>query len=146
MGWDGTPRPSWMQGRRDVIAVVRRWIPEGAAARHARLAISINLSSLALAVGLYALIRPPADWHDVGLLFAPFYFGFRPRQLARSEFVELAPAFLSMLALGVVVWLLIQPLGVFALAPLALVVVAPQIAIARLARPRLVSTLSVAEA
>jgi uncharacterized membrane protein YozB (DUF420 family) len=255
-----------MQGRRDVIAVVRRWIPEGAAVGRARLAIFINLSSLALAVGLYVLIRPAANWHDVGLLaalaaiavvaylaeanlklpptgffdaslvlamlalalagpgpalliwlipvamarvvtrrvplvspgfvadlssfalatlagagvlavaephsataaapalytagltmavvnftvgrllFAPFYYGFRPRQLAHSEFVELAPAFLSMLALGVVVWLLIEPLGVFALAPLALVVVVPQIAVARLARPRLVSTLSVAEA
>jgi hypothetical protein len=243
-----------------------RWIPQGATPRRARLAIVINLSSLALAVGLYALIQPPASWADAGLLVAlaaiavvaylaeanlklppsgffdaslvlamlalglagpgpalliwlvpevmarvvtrrvalitpgfvatassfalatlagagvlalasppsaaaaapalysaglamavvnftvarllcaSFYYGFRPRLLVRTEFVDLAPWFLSMLALGVVVWLLIEPLGVFALAPLALVVIAPQIALAQLARPRSVSTLSVAEA
>ena len=254
------------QNRPSPVAVVRRWIPEEATPKRARVAIAINLTSLLLAAGLYALIQPDASWQHADLLaalaaiavvaylteanlklpptgffdasivlamlalalagpgpalliwlipvamarvvarrvplvspgfvadlasfalatlagagvlalagpqspaaaapalytaglamaainftvgrllFAPFYFGFRPRQLARSEFFELAPAFMSMLALGVVVWLLIEPLGVFALAPLAAVVVVPQIAVARLARPRLVSALGIREA
>jgi HD domain-containing protein len=248
------------------LAVLRRWIPDGATAGRARLAIAVNFSSLALAIGLYALIQPEADWTNATLLIAlaalavlaylaeanlklppagffdagvvlallalglagpgpalliwlvpevmarivtrrvplitpgfvatvssfalatlagagvlamadpqspaatapalytaglvmiavnftvarplcaSFYYGFRPRQLIRTEFFDLAPAFLSMFVFGIVVWLLIPPVGVFALAPLALVIVAPQFAIARLARPRLVSALSVHEA
>jgi HD domain-containing protein len=247
-------------------AVHRRWVPAKATPRRTRLAIAVNVSSLVLAGGLYALIQPPANWGNPALLaalaaiavvaylaeanlklppigffdasivlamlalavagplpallvwlvpevmarvvtrrvalitpglvatvssfalatlagagvlalaapvsaastapalytaglamavvnfgvarllFAPLYHGFRARQLVRSEFLDLAPAFMSMLVFGVVVWLLIEPLGIFALAPLAAVVVVPQIAVARLARPRLVSALSVSEA
>jgi HD domain len=254
------------EASRRVCAVLGRWIPDGAAPSRARLAIAVNLCSLALAAALYALIQPPSDWSDTSLLgalallaviaylaeanlklppagffdagvvlallalalagpfpafliwlvpevmarvvtrrvplitpgfvatvssfalatiagagvlavadadsaaatapalytaglvmiavnftvarplCASFYYGFRPRQLIRTEFFDLAPAFLSMFLLGVFVWLLIAPLGVFAFAPLALVIVAPQVALARLARPRLVSALSVPEA
>src|SRR5436190_266622 len=61
------------QGRetgRDAFATARRWLPPGATPRRARLAVLLNLSSLALAVGLYALIQPPASWSDAGLLGA----------------------------------------------------------------------------
>jgi hypothetical protein len=76
------------------------------------------------------------------LTFAPFYQGYRPSVLIRSEFLEMMPPFAAMLALGVVTAVLIGPLGVFALAPLALVVVAPQLALAHLGRDRSVTRLS----
>ena len=80
------------------------------------------------------------------LTFAPFYQGYRPSVLIRSEFLEMMPPFAAMLALGVVTAVLIGPLGVFALAPLALVVVVPQLALAHLGRDRSVTRLSRPEA
>jgi hypothetical protein len=80
------------------------------------------------------------------LTFAPFYQGYRPSVLVRSEFLEMMPPFLAMLALGVVTAVLIGPLGVFALAPLAVVVVVPQLALAHLGRVRSVTRLSPPEA
>jgi len=80
------------------------------------------------------------------LNFAPFHQGYRPSVLIRSEFLEMMPPFAAMLALGVVTAVLIGPLGVFALAPLALVVVVPQLALAHLGRDRSVSRLSRPEA
>ena len=80
------------------------------------------------------------------LTFAPFYQGYRPSVLIRSEFREMMPPFAAMLALGVVTAVLIGPLGVFALAPLALVVVVPQLALAHLGRDRSVTRLSRPEA
>ena len=80
------------------------------------------------------------------LTFAPFYQGYRPSVLVRSEFAEMLPPFLAMLALGVVTAVLIGPLGVFALAPLAVVVVVPQLALAHLGRDRSVTRLSPPEA
>jgi len=80
------------------------------------------------------------------LTFAPFYQGYRPSVLIRSEFLEMMPPFAAMLALGVVIAVLIGPLGVFALAPLALVVVVPQLALAFLRRDRSVTGLSRPEA
>ena len=56
------------------------------------------------------------------------------------------PPFAAMLALGVATAVLIGPLGVFALAPLALVVVVPQLALAQLGRDRSVTRLSRPEA
>jgi hypothetical protein len=80
------------------------------------------------------------------LTFAPFYQGYRPSVLIRSEFLEMMPPFAAMLALGVAIAVLIGPLGVFALAPLALVVVVPQLALALLRRDRSVTRLSRPEA
>jgi HD domain-containing protein len=80
------------------------------------------------------------------LIFAPYYQGYRPSVLIRSEFLEMMPSFAAMLALGVVTAALIEPLGVFALAPLALVVVLPQLALAHLGRDRSVTRLSRPEA
>jgi hypothetical protein len=102
------------------------------------LALAAPHSASAAAPALYTagLAMAVVNFTGARLLCASFYYGFRPRQLVRTEFVELAPTFLSMLALGVVVWLLVDPLGVFALAPLVLVIVAPQLALARLSRPR----------
>jgi hypothetical protein len=80
------------------------------------------------------------------LTFAPFYQGYRPSVLIRSEFLEMMPPFAAMLALGVAIAVLIGPLGVFALAPLALVVVVPQLALALLGRDRSVTRLSRPEA
>ena len=53
-----------------LLAVTRRWIPDGATAGRARLAIAVNFSSLALAIGLYALVQPAADWTNATLLIA----------------------------------------------------------------------------
>ena len=80
------------------------------------------------------------------LIFAPYYQGYRPSVLIRSEFLEMMPPFAAMLALGVATAVLIGPLGVFALAPLALVVVLPQLALAHLGRDRSVTRLSRPEA
>ena len=80
------------------------------------------------------------------LTFAPFYQGYRPSVLIRSEFREMMAPFAAMLALGVVTAVLIEPLGVFALAPLALVVVVPQLALAHLGRERSITRLSRLEA
>jgi HD domain len=80
------------------------------------------------------------------LLFAPFYQGFRARVLIRSEFIDLAPLALGMLLIGTVTWLLVPPVGIFALALLAAAVVVPQLGMSTLARSRSVSRLTTAEA
>ena len=80
------------------------------------------------------------------LTFAPFYQGYRPSVLIQTEFREMMPPFAAMLALGVATAVLVEPLGVFALAPLALVVVVPQLALAQLGRDRSVTRLSRPEA
>ena len=66
------------------------------------------------------------------LTFAPFYQGYRPTALIRDEFVDLAPAVLGMLIVGVVAAVGVEYLGVVALAPLAAVIVVPQIALDRM--------------
>ena len=68
------------------------------------------------------------------LAFAPFYQGYRPAALVRDEFLDLAPAVLGMLVVGVVSAVLVDAFGVVALAPLAAVIVVPQIALERIAR------------
>jgi len=80
------------------------------------------------------------------LTFAPFYQGYRPSVLVRTEFLEMMPPFAVMLALGVATAVLFGPLGVFALAPLAVVVVLPQLALAQLGRDRSVTRLRTYEA
>jgi HD domain len=80
------------------------------------------------------------------LTFAPFYQGFRPIPLIRTEFLDLVPLVLGMLVLGMATAVMIPPLGVFALVPLALVVVLPQLAVSALTRRHSVARLSSVEA
>ena len=86
------------------------------------------------------------DFVIARLLFAPFYQRLRPRAVVREEFFDLTPAVMSMLALGVGITVLVPELGVFALAPLALVILLPQLAFAALTRSRSVSRLDPPEA
>jgi hypothetical protein len=67
------------------------------------------------------------------LTFAPFYQGYRPLALIRDEFLDLAPAVLGMLVIGVAAAVLAEELGVLALALLAAVIVVPQVALDRVA-------------
>ena len=123
-----------------------------------------TVSSLALAVlagyGVLQLADPPSmaaampalfttglvmysvNFLFARLTFAPFYQGYRPGVLIRSEFLEMLPPFAAMLILGVATAALAGPLGVFALAPMTIVVVIPQFALAALARERSVARLS----
>ena len=105
-------------------------------------------SMVAAAPALYTtgLLMYAVNFLFARLTFAPFYQGYRPSVLIRTEFLEMMPPFAAMLALGVVTAVLIEPLGVFALAPLALVVVVPQLALAHLGRDRSVTRLSRPEA
>jgi hypothetical protein len=80
------------------------------------------------------------------LTFAPFYQGYRPRALIRTEFIELAPAVMTMLAAGVATTALLPTLGAFALIPLTAVTLVPQLAFWALARSRSVARLSRYEA
>jgi hypothetical protein len=75
------------------------------------------------------------------LVFAPFYQGLRPDTLVRTEFFGLAPLVLGMLLLAVATWLLIPHLGVFALVPLTVVVIGPQLAFRHLSRRRSVASM-----
>ena len=80
------------------------------------------------------------------LAYAPFYQGYRVMPLIRSEFVDLLPAVLAMLALGVVTAVLVGPLGVFALLLFAGAIAIPQLAVAALVKARSVALLSREEA
>jgi hypothetical protein len=80
------------------------------------------------------------------LAFAPWFQGFAPSALIRAEFLELTPAVLAMLAIGVGIAMLIPAIGVGALGPLALVVALPQLGLAWMARARSVARLSRLEA
>jgi len=105
-------------------------------------------SSLAQAPALYTagLVIGTVNFTFARLNFAPFYQHSRVTALVRAEFVDLLAGFLAMLILGVATYLLIPPLGVFALALLAVVVVVPQLALALLVRARSVTALSPGEA
>jgi hypothetical protein len=86
------------------------------------------------------------DFVVARLLFAPFYQRLRPRGVIREEFFDLGPAVMSMLAVGVGIAALRPEIGVFALAPLALVILLPQLAFAALTRSRSISRLEPPEA
>ena len=86
------------------------------------------------------------DFAVSGVLFAPFYQGYRLRPLIRSEFLDLAPAVMAVLAVAACVTALVPAWGLFALMPLALAILVPQIAIISLARSRSVARLDPAEA
>jgi len=75
------------------------------------------------------------------LAFAPWYQGFSPGGLVRSEFLGQFPALLIMLLLAAITAASEPALGVLALAPLAVVVVTPQLVFAAMARARSVKRL-----
>ena len=110
------------------------------------LANAPSMTAAAPALFTTGLLMYAVNFLFARLTFAPFYQGYRPSVLVRSEFAEMLPPFLAMLALGVATAVLIGPLGVFALAPLAVVVVVPQLALAHLGRDRSVTRLSPPEA
>ena len=105
-------------------------------------------SMVAAAPALYTtgLVMYALNFLFARLTIAPFYQGYRPSVVVRTEFLYMLPPFAAMLALGVVTAVLIPPLGVFALAPLAAVVLLPQFALALLVRERSVTRLSCPEA
>ena len=111
-----------------------------------QLADAPSMAAAAPALYTTGLLMYAVNFLFARLTFAPFYEGYRPSVLVRSEFLVMMPPFAAMLALGVVTAVLIGPLGVFALAPLALVVVVPQLALAHLSRERSVTRLSPPEA
>ena len=117
-------------------------------AGHGALQLADAPSMVAATPALYTagLLMYAVNFLVARLSFAPFYQGYRPSVLVRSEFLQMMPPFAAMLALGVATTVLIGPLGVFALAPLALVVVVPQLALAHLRRDRSVTRLSPPEA
>ena len=80
------------------------------------------------------------------LTFAPYYQGYRPAALIRDEFIDLAPAVLGMLVVGVVAAVLAEAIGVIALAPLAAVIVIPQVALERIANAASTARLARADA
>ncbi len=67
------------------------------------------------------------------LTFAPFYQGYRPSALIRDEFVDVEPAVLAMLVVGVATAALVEPFGVFALLLLAAIILVPQFVFERIA-------------
>jgi hypothetical protein len=117
-------------------------------AGYGALALADAPSMAAAAPALYTagLLMYTVNFLFARLTFAPFYQGYRPRALIRSEFLEMMLPFAAMLALGVVTAVLVGPLGVFALAPLAVVVVVPQLALAQLGRVHSVKRLTPPEA
>lgn len=92
-------------------------------------------SGVAAAPALYAagVAMAALNFCFARLTFAPFYQGYRPAALIRDEFLDLAPAVLGMLVIGVAAAVLTEGLGVLALAPLAAVIVIPQLALERIA-------------
>jgi len=75
------------------------------------------------------------------LLYGVAFERVSARELTRLEVTVVGPQMLAVLALGVVAALLIEPLGLFALALLAVAVVLPQAALASLTSARRVSRL-----
>ena len=112
------------------------------------LGVADSDSLVAAAPALYTagLVMAGVDFLVGRLLVAPFYQGLRPRALIRNEFFDLAPAVMTMLAVGVAVTALLPSLGGIALAPLAAVVLVPQLAFAALGRSRSVARLDQPEA
>ncbi len=70
------------------------------------------------------------------VFFATPYQGFRVRDIVRSEFMEMAVSILAILGVTVVIWALMDTLGVLALVPFALVILLPQFALQALTRRR----------
>jgi hypothetical protein len=112
------------------------------------LALAGSPAAAAIAPALYAagVAMWAINFCFARLTFAPFYQGYRPAALIRDEFVDLAPAVLGMLVVGVGAAVLVEYFGVLALAPLALVIVVPQITLERITRADSTSRLARADA
>lgn len=112
------------------------------------LAVANPESLVAAAPALFTAgwVMTCVDFAVSGVLFAPFYQGYRVRPLIRTEFLDLTPAVMAMLAIAAGVAALIPAWDAFALLPLALVILVPEIAIVALARSRSVARLDPAEA
>jgi hypothetical protein len=119
-----------------------RWISPGFVANVASYALAVLVGSWVLelagsptgtemAPALYAagIAMAAVNFCFARLTFAPFYQGYRPAALIRDEFVDLAPAVLGMLIVGVAAAVLVEAIGVIALAPLAAVIVVPPMAL-----------------
>jgi hypothetical protein len=106
------------------------------------LAAAPSMAAAMPALFTTGLVMYSVNYLFARLTFAPFYQGYRPGALIRSEFLPMMPPFAAMLVLGVATAALTGPLGPFALAPMTIVVVIPQLALAALARERSVARLS----
>lgn len=98
------------------------------------LALGGSPSGTAIAPALYAagVAMWAINFCFARLAFAPFYQGYGAAALIRDEFINLAPAVLGMLVVGVGAAVSVDLFGVLALAPLAAVIVVPQIALERI--------------
>lgn len=112
------------------------------------LAVADPASLVAAAPALFTAgwVMTCVDFAVSGVLFAPFYQGYRLRPLIRSEFLDLAPAVMAVLAVAAGVTALIPAWGLYALMPLALAILVPEATIVALARSRSVARLNPAEA
>jgi HD domain len=107
-----------------IAVVVGGWLLELAGSPSgAEMAPALYAAGVAMSVLNFAFAR---------LAFAPFYQGYRPAKLIRDEFVDIEPSVLGMLLLGVAAAVMVDDLGVLALAPLAAVIVVPQVALERI--------------
>ncbi|MFL5869706.1 MAG: HD domain-containing phosphohydrolase [Solirubrobacterales bacterium] len=112
------------------------------------LSLAAIQSTVAGAPALYTagLVMACVQFSVGRLLVAPYYQGLRPAALIRNEFLDIGPAVMAMLAVGVVIAALLEPLGSLALAPLAIVILVPQFAFASLTRSRSVARLGPVDA
>jgi hypothetical protein len=102
----------------------------------------------AIAPALYAagVAMAAINFCFARLTVAPFYQGYRPAALIRDEFLDLSPAVLGMLIVGVAAAVLVEQIGVVALAPLAAVIVVPQVALERITNAASTARLARADA
>lgn len=113
-------------------------------AGHAVLELAGPGSHLATAPALFSagIAVWAVNFAIAGPLYALAYERpLRLRALLRNDFVDLAPFVLAIIAVGVCTWVLVALLGVFALVPLAAVVLLPQAALAHLARRRSIAAM-----
>jgi hypothetical protein len=147
----------------DLIARValrsERWMSPGFVANLGSYALAVLVGAWMLelagspagtemAPALYAagIAMSAANFCFARLTFAPFYQGYRPAALIRDEFLDLAPAVLGMLVVGVAAAVLVEEIGVIALALLAAVIVVPQIALERITNAASTARLARADA
>jgi hypothetical protein len=105
-------------------------------------------SAWAMAPALYTagLAMAVLNFTFARLTFAPFYWGDAPIALIRAEFFALLPVVMGMLLIGVVTAVCVDLVGVVALAPLAIVIVMPRLAVGSIAHTESVARLDRAEA
>ena len=120
----------------------------GVLAGAAILELAGPVAGLASAPSLYAagLAMCALNFCFARMTFAPFYQGYRPAALIRDEFAAVMPAVAGMLVVGVATALLVDPLGVFAIALLAAVILVPQVALERITHAASAARLARADA